>query len=424
MNPLRGNPIINSACQVDVVNYEGWSALRLSNGILELFIVPEIGGRIIQLRLGKVDYFYVNHRHFGRIYPTEENTFDRGWKNYGGSKVWPAPQGWSDDCQWPGPPDPVLDGGPYRSIIDQEDSKSIAIKLESPEDEYTGLKFFREIRLFRDSAKVEITHRIRNTSLRPVRWSIWQVTQQAARQGLSITVPSKGHRQIYGDELYRNCEVLPDRDLWRLSYINQVAKFVINPESGWLATLHGGLHAALVEIFPVFHDVTYPDGGPVEIWVNGKGTFTAHEDKVNMEDDPNGCDPYIETEILSPLVLLEPGQQYTFRVGWQCCITAGTSIFGINPCGVIETPLLAKIEGGRVLVKGSFGIFQSGTLEIALVHRSGKNGPVHAVGPVKPSVACLIDESIPFEDELFRVALRLRNTEGKLLGTIDGAEIR
>ena len=423
MNTLRGNPVPNPAVQVDVANYEGWKTLRLTNGILELFVAPEIGGRIIQLRLGKVDYFYVNPRHLGRTYAPEENTFDRGWKNYGGSKVWPSPQGWSDDSQWPGPPDPVLDGGPYCSEVAQEDSNSVAIQLESPDDEYTGLKFFREIRLFRESANVEIRHRIRNRSLRPVRWSIWQVTQQAVRRGLSITVPSKGHRQIYGDEIYRGSEVLPNRNLWRLSYINQVAKFVINPESGWLATLHGDLHAALVETFPVFHDVIYPDGGPVEIWVNGKGTFTVNGDKVNMEDDPNGCDPYIETEILSPLIELEPGQQYSFRVGWHCCTTGGSSILDVNSCAAIETPLVAKVEDGRVRVKASFGIFRSGILEIVLVQKSGKNGPVHVVGPVEPSVACLIDESIPFETGLSRVALRLRNTKGQLLGTVSGAEI-
>lgn len=423
MNPLSREPVLSTACHVNVTNYEGWKALRLANGILELFVVPEIGGRIVQLRLGKADYFYLNPRHLGRIYTQKENSFEEGWKNYGGSKVWPAPQGWSDDAQWPGPPDPILDGGPHRAQIIDDTPDSVAIKLESPDDEYTGLKFSKEIRLSRGAAKVDIGHHVCNTSLRPVRWSIWQVTQQVATGGLSVAAPLKTHRQIYGDEIYRNSEVLPDKNLWRLSYVNQVAKFVINPESGWLATSHGDLHAALVETFPVFRDVIYPDGGPVEIWINGKGTFTVHGDKVNMEDDPNGCDPYIETEVLSPLVELDPGQQYTFRIGWHCCATGGSSICDVNSCAAIETPLLARVEDGRVRVKASFGVFRSGILEIALVQKSGKSGPVYVVGPVEPSVACSIDESIPFENESFRVALRLRNTEGKLLGTVHGSEI-
>lgn len=423
MNPSPMAPTPSPPCKVGMANYEGWKALRLANGILELLIVPEIGGRILQMRLGKTNYFYVNPRHLGRVYTQEENNFDMGWKNYGGSKVWPAPQGWSDDSHWPGPPDPVLDGGLYRSEVIHENPDSVAIRLESPDDEYTGLKFSREIRLFRGSAIVEICHRVRNTSLRPVRWSIWQVTQQAARGGLSVTVPLKSYRQIYGDEIYRNSEVLPGGKLWRLSYVNQVAKFVINPESGWLATSNGDLRTALVETFPIVHDVTYPDGGPLEIWVNGKGTFTVHGDKVYMEDDPNGCDPYIETEILSPLVELEPGQEHAFRVCWHCCTTDGGLIVGANSCAAIERSLVAGVEDGKVRVKGTFGLFRSGILEVVPIQQSGMNGPVHVVGPVGPTAVCSIDELIPFESGLFRVALRMRNSEGKLLGTVGGAEI-
>jgi hypothetical protein len=34
-------------------------------------------------------------------------------------KMWPAPQGWDNQQQWPGPPDPVLDGGPYTAEINR-----------------------------------------------------------------------------------------------------------------------------------------------------------------------------------------------------------------------------------------------------------------------------------------------------------------
>ena len=35
------------------------------------------------------------------------------WKNYGGDKTRPAPQGWDNDEQWHGPPDPILDTSRY-----------------------------------------------------------------------------------------------------------------------------------------------------------------------------------------------------------------------------------------------------------------------------------------------------------------------
>lgn len=423
MNPLPGLSISDSACKIGEVSYEGWKALRMANGILELFVVPEIGGRILQVRLGQAEYLYVNPRHRGRVYTQGENSLERGWKNYGGSKVWPAPQGWSDDAQWPGPPDPILDGGPYHSRVIEDGPDSVAVELTSAVDEYTGLTLSRVIRLFRGSATVEIRHRMRNSSLRPIRWAIWQVTQQTARGGLSVTVPSRCFHQIYGDESYRECEINSEKNLWRLSYFNQVAKFVVNPESGWLATLHGNPCSALVETFPIFNNLPYPDGGPLEFWVNGKGTFTIHGDSVNMEEDPNGCDACIETEILSPMIDLKPGEQYSFQIGWQCCMISTGTVVGVNSCAAIERPLVAQVENGNVRVKGSFGLFQSGILEIAAIHRNGKTVSVRGLGPAGPTVPCSIDESIPLENGLSRIAVRLKNNRGRLLGTIDNALI-
>lgn len=299
----------------------------------------------------------------------------------------------------------------------------MAVKLESGDDEYTGLRFSKEIRLFRGSATVQIRHRMRNISLCPVRWAVWQVTQQSACRGLSVTVPLQNFRQIYGDQDYKNCEALSEKGLWRLSYVNQVAKFVVNPASGWLATSHNDLCSALVETFPIFQGLDYADGGPLEFWVNGKGTFTAHGEVMNMEEDPNGCDPFIETEILSPMIDLEPGEEYEFQVCWHCCTTDKGTIAGVNSCAAVERPLVARVEDGNVHVVGSFGLFHSGILEIAPIRQSGKDEPAHIIGAVGPLKACLIDESIPFEDGLSRVDLRLRDMEGKFLGVVDGAMI-
>jgi len=172
MSTIAAQSILGPPCTVTKENYRGWRAIRLANGILELFVVPEIGGRVIQLRVGDLDLFYVNHRHEGRVYRPEENDLDSGWKNYGGSKVWPAPQGWASDAEWPGPPDPVLDGGVYSCEIVQERGETAAVRLESSPDQYTGLTFVRVIRIFRDAARVEVRHTMRNTSTRRVRWAV------------------------------------------------------------------------------------------------------------------------------------------------------------------------------------------------------------------------------------------------------------
>ena len=60
------------------------------------------------------------------------------------------------------------------------------IHLQSPHDEYSGLTMRREIRINGVSSSVEVLHTMENASRRPVRWSIWQVTQVDASKGLEI----------------------------------------------------------------------------------------------------------------------------------------------------------------------------------------------------------------------------------------------
>jgi hypothetical protein len=422
MSIIAAQSILGPPCTVTKENYRGWRAIRLANGILELFVVPEIGGRVIQLRVGDLDLFYVNHRHEGRVYRPEENDLDSGWKNYGGSKVWPAPQGWASDAEWPGPPDPVLDGGVYSCEIVQERGETAAVRLESSPDQYTGLTFVRVIRIFRDAARVEVRHTMRNTSARRVRWAVWQVTQQAATSDVSIFVPARTYRQLFGDRAYGEISFSAN-GLCRLRYRDQVAKFAMKPERGWLATLDTGRGFSLVETFPLFRASAYPDDSPVEFWVNGRGSVTIHNDKTHMEHDPNGCDPYIETEVLSPLIELEPGEEYGFPTCW-CGVSIQTdSVDAVTYCAAIGRRLMAERQGKEVWVTGSFGLWQVGLLEAVSVLANGKVRDVHILGPVTPLAACHVCCSLPWEQRLSRVSLRLRDKHGNLLGTVDEAVI-
>jgi Domain of unknown function (DUF4380) len=409
-------------CTIGVENYLGWRAVRLGNGILDVAVVPSIGGRILQLRLGGEEYLYVNPRHAGRVYSANENHSAAGWKNYGGSKVWPAPQGWLNDSEWPGPPDPILDGGHYAWEVTENDSTQVALTLTSPPDEYTGLTFRREIRIFSDSATLRIRHTMCNTSLRPVRWALWQVTQQLAGPNFAVFAPARFYRQILGDRPFPLIQA-NSGGLIRLDYKPQVAKLAVNVKEGWIGSLDSSRGLALIERFGVFRNAPYVDDAPVALWVNGPGTYTVHFDRLLAEDDPNGCDPYVETEVLSPLVSLEPGEEYAFDVWWHCSRILAGSLEKANSCGVVSEDLRVDPENGFFRVTGSFGVFQIGTAELVGICKDGRMATVQTVGPVAPLVPCVLEHRFPAEDSLFRVSLRVRNRSGELLGTIAGARV-
>jgi hypothetical protein len=49
--------------------YRGWDTLHRASGLVELQVVPDIGGRVIQFRLGADDFLFVNDELAGRRPP-------------------------------------------------------------------------------------------------------------------------------------------------------------------------------------------------------------------------------------------------------------------------------------------------------------------------------------------------------------------
>ena len=136
-------PAESFPAKVDRTQYKGWNVYRLTNGLVTLYVAPEIGGRAIQMQLGDQEYFFVNQEFAGKVLPPEQNNLKSGWANYGGDKVWPGPEGWSNDGQWPSIPYYILDGSKYDSEITSNNSGEVAVKVTSPKDPRTGVQFVR-----------------------------------------------------------------------------------------------------------------------------------------------------------------------------------------------------------------------------------------------------------------------------------------
>ena len=126
-----------SVCTVRRESFRGWDACYLENDVVRLAAVPDIGGRIMAYDLGPYPFLFVDPDLAGRLFTPQENQGDgslAAWKNYGGDKTWPAPQGWDNDQQWHGPPDPVLDTGRYALDTLEADGAQAVIAMTSPPD--------------------------------------------------------------------------------------------------------------------------------------------------------------------------------------------------------------------------------------------------------------------------------------------------
>jgi hypothetical protein len=392
-----------------------WFAVNVSNGLISLLVVPEIGGRLLDLNIGGTPIFYSNSRLRGKAISQLEG--GESSRNYGGSKVWPAPQGWSSEQEWPGPPDRVLDCGAYdwRAELGPH---SVTVHLRSPHDEYTGITMHRQIKISCGTSSVEVLHTMQNTSQRTVRWSIWQVTQLNADKGFEIFVPATGFHQTFGDNPYPAVSYCAAQQCVRVKYQDQVAKLAVEATQGWFASLDHARGYALAETFPITPGACYPDGAPIAFWINGHGTFTLHGDRVDMGALPGGCDPHVETEIMSPLTQLAPGERVEFRTAWHAAAMDSSEIAAVSPVGIVGTPFAVE-PGSPARFTGSFGVFCLANLRMIAYDRASHIVGTFDLGDVSPRKPVRLDQAFDLPPQTTRCSLILFNRKDEQLGVLD-----
>lgn len=423
--------------------YRGFKTLELSNRLIEVQIAPEIGGRVIQYKLGDFEYLFVNGQLAGRRPPASGLGPEGEWLNYGGEKLWPAPQGWDNENQWPGPPDAVLDGSPHRAVILTDGGHSAGVRLTSRKDPRSGIQFSRTIRLFDGSTRVRVEARMTNIDTKPRRWGIWSVVQQdAARRGgegyepkLRVYCPINpksvfpdGYRVMFG--LANNTSWQPDqqRRMMRVHYQRQVGKIGMDCSAGWVATVNGSAGRVFVQRFPYFAGKAYPDRSSVEIWLHGLGQFIVAGKIEELSDDPVECPYFIETELLSPFAALKPGESYTFPYDWYTAAIGGDyPVLDCTNVGVTCEPLTARLAGGALELSGRFGVFYRGTGRIAFLDADarplGRAEDARPVSPTKPLVLSGQVKSPP-PPGTKTIALVVYDNAGRMIGELARAELR
>lgn len=149
-----------------------WDKIHLSQGSLHLLLLPGVGGRLWNIRLGGRSLLFQNPDLDGIDFdlstlnhlPTRSPQF--GFPLWGGEKTWLSP-----DSDWPdGGPHPVLDSGPY-AIVSETTRK---VRMRSAPCPVSGLVVDREIALLSESSWT-ITHQLQNTETAPRACGIWSV---------------------------------------------------------------------------------------------------------------------------------------------------------------------------------------------------------------------------------------------------------
>ena len=349
--------------------YKGWKALSLGNALVESHIVPDLGGRLMQFSMQGYDFLFVNGA-LESLYP--ERIEGKPWMNFGGEKVWPAPQGWSGEGYWPGPPDHILDEGVYECKIESD-----LITLISPVDIRTGLQIKRNFKVEPGEATINISAKFTNKSDKDIRWSVWPVCQVAvdeqAEDQSQIVCPAK--KDTKGEAQYKILHGLANNPQYMcdeagnlvVTYRYIVGKVGTDSAEGWIAYVNRGSGKVLVMNFDVAYGAEYPDNTSVQVWTQGEGA-TYSRGRVNIhKSDKKVNPPYMEMEILSPLVRLAPEESYEFRYTISACtIDKGKSLKAASWYGVTVSHIHTEQMSDGLHIKGEFGFFKEGILRMVM----------------------------------------------------------
>jgi hypothetical protein len=409
----------------------------LDNGIVQVHLAPDLGGRIIQYQLGSFEYLWTNQRLHGKLPPPGGLGPDGGWLNYGGDKLWPAPQGWDNENQWPGPPDPILDTGPYTIPIQTGQDNLECVEMTSPNDPRTGIRFTRQLRLTPHSSQVKITATMTNIDTRKRRWGIWSNTQlnAANRRGPGYNPHvwgfcplnpqsrwAKGYNVMFGSEDNPSYKPDSDRRLMCVHYERLLGKIGIDSDAGWAAVVDGTDGYAFVQRFAFAPGRDYPDGASVEIWMDGIGKIIVGGKTWEGTDDPLAT-PYIfESEVLSPMEELQPGESSTFRYEW-CAANVGGNypVLDCTDVGVVSEPVRCVRGEETIRLGGRLGAFFTGrcvaVFTDVLGNPLGRADLNLEITPLQPLIFHSMELG-PVPKNTVTISLELEGNHGTILGEL------
>ena len=414
-----------SGCQVRATNYLGWKAEELSNPWLKLEIVPQIGGRLIQVTFGGHDFLYVNPSVQGKVVSPETTGFED--RNYGGDKIWPMPEGNQDEEHWSGGGN--LDGAPFTLQV-LSTGPTCAVRLTGPVDPEIGQRYIRDISIGPDTPVISFHVVMQNMSGYPRTWSEQTITEYpTSRPPGSNNDNTKfwGFTEVNPTSVYLNGyhvrtgpadnPAFTVKDgTFRVHWNNIMQEVWIDSPSGWLAAVDGSTRYTMVERHRIDPTAVYPGKATIIFYSTGEDTPPAPK---GQGTEPREG-PFVEAEMNGPMVELAPGESYAMDTQWYPT-RMGEDFKTTTYSGVIGTPLTATATPGGLELSGSFGVFYAGDL-VAHLYGRGVRTTVKLMSVV-PTEPVQLHITIQAPPKTTRVSVHLVDSNGLDRGPLGEVQV-
>jgi hypothetical protein len=426
--------VSHRTCNIKSTTFEGWDAEEISNEWVQLTIVKQLGGRVMQVSFAGHPYLFVNPKYKGKyISPTQANG---KWFNYGGDKLWPLPEGRDDAEHWAGPVSDVLDDGAYDlKVISQ--GPVCAVRLDGLADPTTGLQYSREIAVPSNSPQISFHAAMKNATGHRIRWSVQSVTQYDTSD---IHNPAEYNRNFWAftqinplSAYFTGYQVrngLADDpsfsvrdDLFKLHWMYLENEVWLDSTAGWLAVVDGESQFAMVERFQHLKSADYPGKASLIFYKNG-ATLELNEkgSPVLRSSDVESTPYYMEAEINSPMIELQPGQSYAMETSWWPT-RADNRLHGVTSAGVILSPLTIAIPDNSIVLSGLFGVFFPGNLQARLFDSNGVEQQRIDLQSVAPQARVELHREVQPSKRPARISIHLVDEQGIDRGSLGEAAV-
>jgi hypothetical protein len=436
------DPQKSAGCHIEAVDYKGWRAEQLSNRWVQLIVVPQNGGRLMQVSFAGHPYLFVNPKFAGKYLPPDSSQ----WFNYGGDKLWLLPEGNEDEQHWAGNSD-ILDDGPF-TFRKLSEGQRCEIELTGPADPQTGVQFVRTIRVDADSPGIRFHASMKNVSGHSLEWSMQSVSQyDTSATDSSTPGPSSPNGAVrFNHDFWtftpanqsssylnryhvrfgpaENPAVsVRDDSLFAVHYVHMAAELWLDSTEGWLAVVDGASRYAMVERFQYEMNKPYPGKASVIFWTNGPEMKLSSDGIPSVNAGSEAGPYYLEAEINSPVCRLRPGEACDFETEWFPT-RAGSEFHGVTDAGIVIQPLRAtQLGSGKIKLSGSYGVFFPGRLVVRFYDEHGRSAGTAKVAEVNPADSVSLDFEISPPGKPARLSVHLEDEGGVDRGSLGEVQV-
>jgi hypothetical protein len=130
----------------------------------------------------------------------------------------------------------------------------------------------------------------------------------------------------------------------------------------------------------------------------------------------------MESEILGPLVDLDPGEEYRFRIDWLAT-RCPKPVVDVTAAAAISRPLAVSLDGSRVRLEGVFGVFSPGQAEAVFKAADGRVVGRETLGPVHPHQVFRLSRQLLVPPQTFRMVVQALDGDGEVRGILGEAQL-